>query len=153
MNLHLNFETRRSEGVNMRFNLRILCVFAVLLLPACAGRPVSQPKPTAFLSPIMYETFDCQQIADEAKTLSAKYNVFSHDKSQKTENANLIIWPASVKQIENKEQDREFQSVKTKFEALKKASEREKCNLELRVENIADNDNSAKIKEEIKKFL
>ena len=116
----------------MRFIKTAAVLLTVLSLAACAGQPkaVVQVQPVSFMSPIMYETFDCTQIGEEAKVLSSKISKASGVSQAKIGGQNFLIWPASLKLTGTGSQKTQFLKMKTQYEALERAAQREKCSIE-----------------------
>lgn len=118
---------RLKSGADMRF----LHMFGVLSLAClgigCAGDPQVEVPQTTFVSPIMYETFGCEQISQEAKDLIAKTETLSGVKSEGTLDKNVITWPSALLTHAAKEQKASLSHIRNQFEALEKAAQREKC--------------------------
>lgn len=111
---------------------KLLCAISALtfLAAGCASEPqVTLPKPS-FMSPIMYETYDCEQIDQEAKVLTHQAENISGVKTEKLSENGVIVWPVSLLSHNHERQNQDLVMVRAKFEALEKASQREKCNFQ-----------------------
>ncbi len=126
----------------MRFITLLLGLIIASIVTGCAGSS-SRPQLTAVqpasisqlsLSPIMYETYDCSQISKEAKGLTLKAEKISGISGTKPTENGIIFWPVSILKQNVSQKNSDLQRIKVQFEALEKASIREKCGFQFRRE-------------------
>lgn len=139
----------------MSYSTILMILSVASLAIGCAAQPkINAPKQSlsmskqdaiASLSPIMYETFDCPQIDKEAKNLTTKAESISGIKNKTAQKENVIVWPASLliednKVENNKDKNKQAQlmRIKVQFQALEKASVREKCQFQFHKNLEAD---------------
>ena len=115
----------------MRFIKAFAGIVLALSVTACAGQPKAVVQtPISFVSPIMYETFDCHQIGEEVKVLSGKLAAISGYSEEKINQPSAMIWPAGLRVEGTGSKKTELLKMRTQFEALERASEREKCSIQ-----------------------
>ena len=110
----------------------------VALGAALAGCASSAADITAtYVSPMMYQSFNCQQLAMEAQSVSARAAVLSGAQdSQRTKDAVattaavVIFWPAAFLVGGDKQTAAELAQMKGQMVAIEQASIGKKCNIQ-----------------------
>ena len=108
---------------------------AIVALSACA----SSPKKIAatYVSPMKYQSYDCQQIGLEQANVEQRTNVLYHSLKKRNTNDKvmmgvglLVAWPALLfMKGNNGAQNIEYAQLKGDYEALRNASVARKCEL------------------------
>ncbi len=125
----------------MRFINVIVVGVVAILMAGCAGGSSHTIQPMQYttaktskasisVSPIMYETYDCEQIANEAAMLSEKTQKITGLRNTVSSQQSVIVWPAGLYQVSASEKNAaELGRIKYQFEVLEKAAKREECNM------------------------
>jgi hypothetical protein len=107
-----------------------------LLLPViiagCAT--ASKDVPTAYVSPMQYQSFDCGQISAESARLLQRVNQLggrldeaaANDKAIATAGG-LLFWPALFALGGTKQQEAEYGRLKGEYDALQQSAVVKKC--------------------------
>ncbi len=111
-----------------------VAVSAALLLGACA-KDASQVGAT-YVSPIEYESYTCQQLAEEAARVSSRAAEASGVQDQKATNDKvamgvglIIFWPALLFTKGNDENTAELARLKGQMDAIEQASIQKHCGI------------------------
>ncbi|QIB32633.1 hypothetical protein [Ancylobacter pratisalsi] len=114
-----------------------VAVAAMLAAGACA-KPASQIT-SAYVSPIPYENYDCEQIAAEATRVSDRLLPLTDIQNNKatsdaiaTTAAIVVFWPAAFLVRGDDQASYELARLKGEMESLKAASVSKGCNIEFR---------------------
>jgi hypothetical protein len=118
-----------------RFQLRIYWVPALAaVLGACAS--ASSDIAPAYVSPVMYQNYTCQQLAMEAQGISQRAAALSGQQDQKRTNdtiattaAVIIFWPAAFFVGGDKQTAAELGQMKGQMVAIEQASVMKKCGI------------------------
>ncbi|SFO74498.1 hypothetical protein SAMN05216330_104465 [Bradyrhizobium sp. Ghvi] len=128
----LRLDHSRLGDQNMR-NLGILAFGAALA--GCASS--SSDITAAYVSPVMYQNYNCQQLAMEAQGVSARAAALSGAQdSQRTKDvvattaAVVIFWPAAFLVGGDKQTAAELAQMKGQLAAIEQASIVKKCNIQ-----------------------
>jgi hypothetical protein len=116
-------------------NLEIAVLCATL--GGCASS--SKDVATAYVSPVTYQGYTCQQLALEAQSISARAAILSggqdsqpaHD-AWATGAAVVIIWPAAFSASGDKRAASDFAEMKGQMVAVEQASASKSCNIQFR---------------------
>lgn len=107
---------------------------AIAFLSGCAT--ASKDIAGAYVSPVMYQAYDCQQIAAETARLETRVTQLGGRLDQAASNDKAIagvgivlFWPALFALGGNKAQEAEFATLKGQAEALNVASIDKKCGM------------------------
>lgn len=129
----LSFNNRRVwGGVNMRV------LGAVSLCIALAGCASSAADITpAYVSPVVYQTYTCQQLAQEAQAVSTRATGLSGAQDHQRTNDGLataaavvIFWPAAFFVGGDKQTAAELANMKGQMVAIEQASNAKKCGIQ-----------------------
>jgi len=108
-----------------------------MALGGCAQK--SEDIQGAYVSPMMYQSYNCRQVEQEARRVSARTAQISGVQDKKASNdavatgvALVLFWPAAFFVGGNKENAAELGRLKGELEALEKASIEKKCNITFR---------------------
>lgn len=108
-----------------------------IVLSGCAQK--SEDIQGAYVSPMMYQSYNCQQIEQEARRVSARTTQLTGVQDKKASNdavatgvALVLFWPAAFFIGGNKENAAELGRLKGELEALEKASIEKRCNIVFR---------------------
>src|SRR5215472_11039083 len=112
----------------------------VALAAALAGCASSAADITpAYVSPMMYQSYNCQQLALEAQSVSARAAALSGAQdSQRTKDAVattaavIIFWPAAFLVGGDKQTAAELARLKGEMDAIEQTSIRKKCGIQFR---------------------
>jgi len=110
---------------------------AVLIAGGCASS--ADKISGAYISPLQYQSFSCQQLGDEAQRISVRVAHVSGVQDQKASNdavatgvAIVLFWPAALMIGGNDQNTAELARLKGEFEAVEKASIQKSCNHQFR---------------------
>ena len=118
----------------MKFFLALL---TASLLIGCATQP--KDLPTAYVSPLQYQNYSCDQIAMEMNRVSRKVNELKDDLKEEADNDSaqmaiglIIFWPALFFLEGGDGADAtEFSRLKGEFEALESISIQKSCGIQV----------------------
>ena len=111
----------------------ILLISAVTaFLAGCST--ASKDVPTAYVSPLQYQSYDCAQLSAESTRLLQRVNQLggrldeaaANDKAIATAGG-LLFWPALFALGGTKQQEAEYGRLKGEYDALQQASVLKKC--------------------------
>jgi hypothetical protein len=133
---------------------RIFCsalLSASVLLSACATHP--NKISAAYVSPVKYQTYDCQQVGLEQSNIEQRTNVLYHRLKGRNNSDKwmmgiglVVAWPALLfMKGNNGAENTEFAHLKGEYEALRQTSIQKRCQL-----NFA-NDLAATVKKDAPK--
>lgn len=107
---------------------------AIAFLTGCAT--ASKDIAGTYVSPVMYQAYDCQQIAAETARLETRVTQLGGRLDQAASNDKAIagvgivlFWPALFALGGNKAQEAEFATLKGQADALNTASIEKKCGM------------------------
>ncbi len=116
-------------------NYRVFGLLAVLGLAGCASSS-ADITPT-YVSPVMYQSYTCQQLALEAQGVSARAAALSGAQDKQRTNdtiattaAVVIFWPAAFLVGGDKQTAAELGQMKGQMVAIEQASIAKKCNIQ-----------------------
>ena len=124
-----------TPGIN---SLRIfLGLFVATLLLGCATQP--KDLPTAYVSPLQYKDYSCDQISMEMSRVSKKVNELRGGLKEQADNDSaqmaiglIIFWPALFFLEGGDGADAaEFSRLKGEFEALEQVSIHKSCGIQV----------------------
>jgi hypothetical protein len=122
-----------GKGVTVMRNLGIVALGAALAGCASASADIT---PT-YVSPVIYQSYNCQQLALEAQGVSARAAALSGAQdSQRTKDqvataaAVVIFWPAAFLVGGDKQTAAELGQMKGQMVAIEQASIAKKCNIQ-----------------------
>ena len=109
-----------------------VCVSTSLVLMGCATS--SKDISTAYISPMQYQAYDCEQLSSEAQRVQVRVNQLggrldeaaSNDKTI-TGVGMILFWPALFALGGTKQQEAEYSRLKGEYEAVQQASILKKC--------------------------
>jgi hypothetical protein len=129
----LRLDAGRSGGISNMRNLGIVALGAAL--GGCASS-ASDIAP-AYVSPVAYQSYTCQQLALEAQSISTRAATLSGAQdSQRTKDglattaAVIIFWPAAFFVGGDKQTAAELANMKGQMIAVEQASNAKKCNIQ-----------------------
>ena len=112
---------------------------ATLLLAGCASS--SSDITPAYVSPVMYQSYTCQQLAMEAQGISARATALSGAQDKQRTNdtiattaAVVIFWPAAFFVGGDKQTAAELAQMKGQMIAIEQASTVKKCGIQFQRE-------------------
>lgn len=116
-----------------RASQRAVCAISLLaFLSACST--ASKDISAAYVSPMQFQAYDCQQLAAETQRLQARYVELGGRLDQAAQNDKAIMgvglvlfWPALFALGGTKQQEAEFSRLKGEYEAVQQASVQKKC--------------------------
>jgi hypothetical protein len=113
-----------------------------MVLAGCAQK--SEDIQGAYVSPMLYQSYSCTQIEQEARRVSARTAQIAGLQDQKASNdavatgvALVLFWPAAFFIGGNKENAAELGRLKGELEALEKISIEKRCNITFRKAPVA----------------
>lgn len=129
-------ELFRKEG-KVTFKTPIIAACVGMVLSGCAQK--SEDIQGAYVSPMLYQSYNCRQIEQEARRVSARTAQITGIQDKKASNdavatgvALVLFWPAAFFIGGNKENAAELGRLKGELEALESASIEKKCNITFR---------------------
>ena len=121
-------------GVRMR-NVCFPALASALLLANCATR--SAEITAAYVSPIQYQSYTCQQLGAEAQAVSAKAAELAGAQDQKRTNdqiatgvAVVVFWPAAFLVGGDGQVAAQLSQMKGQMTAIEQASIQKKCGIQ-----------------------
>lgn len=126
---------RRKKMKGLRFIITAICAFGLILTIGCAKKP--EKISAAYVSPLKYKDYDCDQIAMEMDYVSKRttelYNQIekTHNKDAVAMGVGLVLfWPALFLIEGNGPEATEYSQLKGEYEALRQAAIAKKCQME-----------------------
>jgi hypothetical protein len=114
---------------------RTLALLSTLFLTACASSAADVTP--AYVSPVMYQSYTCQQLAMEAQGISARAAALSGAQDKQRTNdtiattaAVVIFWPAAFFVGGDKQNAAELAQMKGQMIAIEQASTAKKCGIQ-----------------------
>jgi hypothetical protein len=114
---------------------RGVTIVTALMVAGCATK--SAEITPAYVSPVMYQTYTCQQLAQEAQGVSARAAQVSGAQDQKRTNdqvattvAVVIFWPAAFLVGGDGPAAAELANLKGQMVAIEQASIQKKCGIQ-----------------------
>jgi hypothetical protein len=109
-----------------------LLLIAVTAIAGCATS--SKDVPTAYVSPMQYQAYDCSQLSGESTRLLQRVNQLggrldeaaANDKAIATAGG-LLFWPALFALGGTKQQEAEYGRLKGEYDAIQQAAVLKKC--------------------------
>lgn len=105
---------------------------AALVLAGCAT--ASSGVATAYVSPLQFQSYDCQQISAEMQRIHVRVNQLAGRLDKAAENDKalvgvgvLLFWPALFALGGTKEQEAEYARLRGEYDALAKVANEKKC--------------------------
>lgn len=122
------------RGMRARGAAAMICAVIV------AGCASSSDKVTSqYVSPIQYQSYTCQQLAEEASRISTRVSQLSGVQDQKASSdavatgvAVVIFWPAAFLVGGNDQTTAELSRLKGEFETIEKVSVQKNCATQFR---------------------
>ena len=116
---------------------KFLGLLTATLLTGCATQP--KDLPTAYVSPLQYQNYSCDQISMEMNRVSRKVNELRGDLKEEADNDSaqmalglIIFWPALFFLEGGDGADAaEFSRLKGEFEALESISIQKSCGIQI----------------------
>jgi hypothetical protein len=110
----------------------VSCLTAALVVGGCASS--SKDIAGAYISPMQYQSYDCDQLSAESARLSVRVQQLggrldeaaSNDKALTTVSL-ILFWPAAFALGGNKTQEAEYARIKGEFDALQQAAVAKRC--------------------------
>jgi hypothetical protein len=119
--------------------LKNLSVLAALALAGCASS--SADITPAYVSPVIYQSYTCQQLALEAQGVSARAAQLTGAQNKQRTNdavattaAIVIFWPAAFLVGGDKQTAAELAQMKGQMNAIEQASIAKKCGIQFQHE-------------------
>jgi hypothetical protein len=124
-----------GELVQMNTNLRMIAAAGIAAaLAACASK--SNEITAAYVSPVTYQSYNCQQLSQEAQAVSARASAVAGAQDQKRTNdqiattaAIVIFWPAAFFVSGDGPVAAELAQLKGQMVAIEQASIQKKCGI------------------------
>ena len=124
-----------GELVQMNTNLRMIAAAGIAAaLGACASK--SNEITAAYVSPVTYQSYSCQQLSQEAQAVSARASAVAGAQDQKRTNdqiattaAIVIFWPAAFFVSGDGPVAAELAQLKGQMVAIEQASIQKKCGI------------------------
>jgi outer membrane murein-binding lipoprotein Lpp len=110
----------------------LLSTLAALVLAGCASK--SQDVTAAYVSPVAYQSFTCDQLQQEAEGVSARAAVAAgqQDKARKNDQLKtavgvVLFWPVLLFNEGDGQNAAELSNLKGQMNAIQAASTKKKC--------------------------
>jgi hypothetical protein len=115
--------------------MRKMLPFLMLPLAGCASS--SADITAAYVSPVQYQSYTCQQLGQEAQAISARATQLAGAQDKQRTNdaiattaAVIVFWPAAFLVGGDKQTAAELAQMKGQMNAVEQASIAKKCNIE-----------------------
>jgi hypothetical protein len=112
-----------------------IALLSALLLAGCASSAADITP--SYVSPVMYQSYTCQQLAMEAQAISTRAATLSGAQEKQRTNdtiattaAVVIFWPAAFFVGGDKQTAAELAQMKGQMVAVEQASTAKKCNIQ-----------------------
>jgi hypothetical protein len=109
-----------------------LLLIAVTTMAGCATS--SKDVPTAYVSPMQYQSYDCNQLSGESTRLLQRVNQLGGRLDEAAANdkaialgGGLLFWPALFALGGTKQQEAEYGRLRGEYDALQQAAILKKC--------------------------
>jgi hypothetical protein len=119
-----------------------LAAIVALTVAGCASK--SSDITPAYVSPVMYQGYTCQQLAQEARGVSARAGQVSGAQDQKRSNdqiatgvAIVVFWPAAFFVGGDGPASAELAQLKGQMNAIEQASIQKKCGIQFQRAPVA----------------
>lgn len=113
---------------------RTICTVVTLSIAAAGCATASRDVPTAYVSPLQYQAFDCDQLASETGRIQQRVQQLGGRLDQAAANDKaltgfgvILFWPALFALGGTKEQEAEYGRMKGEYEALQQAAVGKRC--------------------------
>ena len=113
-----------------------LALSGLLLTAGCASQP--HDIAAAYVSPMQYRNYDCEQIAAEMQRVSSRTTELTGQLDQKADRDNMqmgvgliLFWPTLFFIDGDGPEANEYARLKGEFEALEKTAVQRNCHLEI----------------------
>lgn len=125
----------KKNALQSRLTKAVVLTTAIALAVAgCAS--ASKDVTTAYISPMQYQPYDCEQLAAEAARIQGRVSALGGrlDAAAKNDAAIMgvgliLFWPALFFIGGTKEQEAEYSRLKGEYEAVQQASIAKKCSM------------------------
>lgn len=108
------------------------CVAAAVLLVGCAS--ASKDVASAYVSPMQYQSYDCDQLASESQRVQVRVNQLAGQLDEAAANDKaitgvgmILFWPALFALGGKKPQEAEYSRLKGEYDALQQSATLKKC--------------------------
>ncbi|WP_234819499.1 hypothetical protein [Rhodopseudomonas palustris] len=115
--------------------MRFVIIAAAIALAGCATK--SEEISAAYVSPVQYQSYTCQQLQMEAQAISQRAAVVSGAQDQKRSNdqvatgvAIVVFWPAAFFVNGDGPTAAELSQLKGQMIAVEQASNAKRCNIQ-----------------------
>ena len=116
--------------------MRMIFGVAIIALAAASCAKDANQVGATYVSPVMYETYSCAQLAQEAQRVSARAAQAAGVQDEKSTNDKvamgvglIIFWPALLFTKGNDENTAELACLKGQMDAIEQASIQERCGI------------------------
>jgi hypothetical protein len=116
---------------------KIIVIIALFFVASCATAP--KDISAAYVSPLKYKDYDCDQIALEGASIESRVNALyaSLDNSAKADKRNtaigaILFWPTLFFIDGDSPEGSEYSQLKGDYQALRTVAVQKKCALELK---------------------
>jgi hypothetical protein len=115
-----------------RLRRGLAVAISVAYLSGCAT--ASKDITAAYVSPVQYQSYDCQQLAAETERLQSRYTELGGRLDQAATNDKtlmgvglVLFWPALFALGGTKSQEAEYSRLKGEYDAVQKAAVEKRC--------------------------
>ncbi len=123
----------------MKKSTYIVCFTALAIFSGCATRP--EAVKAAYVSPLTYEPFTCEQLAAEAQRVSARASEAAGVQQQKASNdavatgvALILFWPAAFFIKGKGTNEAELARLKGEMETIEQVSIQKNCGFQFQTQ-------------------
>jgi hypothetical protein len=116
--------------------MRMIFGVAIIALAAASCAKDANQVGATYVSPVMYETYSCAQLAQEAQRVSARAAQAAGVQDEKSTNDKvamgvglIIFWPALLFTKGNDENTAELARLKGQMDAIEQASIQKRCGI------------------------
>jgi hypothetical protein len=122
---------------------KILAVAFSCVLAAGGCSSSSEKISASYVSPLQYQSYSCNQLAEEAQRISARVSQVSGVQDKKSSNdavatgvAIILFWPAVFMIGGNDQTSAELARLKGEFEAVEQSAIQKNCGLQFRQQTV-----------------
>lgn len=114
--------------------MKVYVAFLAALIGGCASK--SSDIQPSFISPVMYQNYDCAQLAQEAQVVSQKASIATKRQDDNRRNDQVkttvgvvLFWPVILMNEGNGQDAANLSMLKGQMEAIEASSRQKGCNL------------------------
>ncbi len=129
-------DIEKSSRTRTAATLTVSTLALALLLGGCAT--ASKDISATYVSPTQYQSYDCQQLGEEARRIQGRYSQLGGRLDEAASNDKaiagvgiILFWPALFALGGTKQQEAEYARLRGEYDAVQQAMVVKKCSVEM----------------------